>query len=156
MATLTERILSAFGGVTQGELSDLRRRAYEAGYTDGNDEPASGDLRSFGYRRQTTGNLRDFTKMNYDQIIDVVWTLFQSNPVAKRVLQIVTSHVLGSGIEAETEDNEPLQEKLDDFWRINKFDLNLEKYVFQLGLWGEQVFPVFIRESDGRVRLGYM
>jgi len=154
---LGERIISALGGITKSEKSEIARRAYEAGYGDGNDDPQSGDIApgGFGYRRATTGGLRDFTRIDHDRILGIVWTLYQSNPIAKRALKIITSYILGDGVKLQIEDDD-LTAIIEDFWRINQLDLRLEKFILQLSLWGEQIFPVFVRRSDGRVRLGYV
>lgn len=150
------RLLSTIGLTTQGTADTRAHRAYEAGHYDGGeDEPPSGDIATFGYRRVTTNTLRDFTKLSHDQLIDIVWTVYQSNPMAKRVLQIIRDFVLGRGVQVQTDDDS-LKEIVDDFWQRLGFDRLLKKMVLQKHLWGEQCFPAFVRESDGAVRLGYI
>jgi hypothetical protein len=153
------RILSAIRLTTESEAKQRAHRAFEMAHNDfsGNDDPASGDIAKggFGYRRVTTKGLRDFTKMTHDQIIDVVWTLFQSNPLAKRDLQIKRDFILGRGLSVQTDD-EDLQAVIDEFWKKLKFSKQLKKFVLQKHLWGEQIFPVFVRQTDGAVRLGYI
>ena len=76
-----ETIADALGLYTKAEVSQRANEAYTSGYYDANDEPPTSDLRTYGYRRQTTTGLRDFTRMSHDKIIEVVWTLYQSNQV---------------------------------------------------------------------------
>lgn len=151
---IKDRILNTLNLTTKQEAAARADRAYEAGYMDINDEPPSGTLRSYGYRRQTAKHLRDL-KTGYHKIIENVWLMYQSNPVAKRMLRIKVSHFLGGGIEYSTED-ETLQELLDEFRDRNNLNSQIRKFSLQLRLFGEQCYPTFVRKVDGRVNLGYI
>jgi hypothetical protein len=172
MTNLIQRTFEAIGLTTQDQLqAELTRaveavtaqtatektRAYEAGFYDGmngNDEPVSGTLASYGYSRVSTGK-RDFSNMSHDQLLNIAWILYQSNPLAKRYLEIVRDHILGRGVKHTTED-EQLREIFDIFWKRNKMSANLKDFVPQKRSFGEQCYPAFVRESDGRVTLGYI
>lgn len=155
MATLRERIISVFGGVTQAVANKRSKEAYSSGYDDGGeDEPASGTTKIYGYRK-LGGGQRDFTAVDYASALDVVWNVYQSNPIARRLLQIRRDYILGRGVQPRADD-EDLQEIIDAFWVGNKLDRRSKEFTFQLFLFGVQCFPVFVRESDGRVKLGYI
>lgn len=171
MATMTERIIEAFGGVSKHTLEALKAemttqaqamatRAYEAGMYDaagGNDEPPNGTLRSYGYRRATTATLRDFASMPPDKVLSTIWTQWQSSPIAKRVIKIKRGYVLGKGIEPHSED-EDLENVLQEFWTRNNFHQDgrrANEFTEQLFLFGEQLYPAFVRESDGAVLIAY-
>lgn len=156
MPTIGQRIIETLGGVTQSELSDVRRRAYEAGYTDrsGEDEPISGTTAKLGYRSLNTKALRDFYQVDHASILEIVWTLWQSSPIARRFMTIKRDHIVGRGIMVDTE-SEDLKTLIADFWKRNKLDLHLPEFVLQLFLLGEQCYPVFVRKADGRTLLGY-
>ena len=150
--SILDTIYRRLGLATRGEVS----RAYEAGFLDANDEPPSGDLASFGYtKRSTTQGLRDFSKMTNDKLIEVAWTLYQSNPLAKRYLEITRDHILGRGVQLQIED-ERLMEIVEDFWERNKLNERLEKFVIDQRLFGELILTAFVRQSDGRVTLGFI
>jgi hypothetical protein len=152
------RLLEVLNLIPADQAERQTARAFEAGYYDGlngNDEPPAGDLKSFGYRRSTSPGLRDFTKMTHEQLINIAWVLYQSNPLAKRYYEIIRDHILGRGVQFQIED-EALQELVDVFCERNEFHARLEKFTIQLFLFGEQCFPVFVRASDGRVTLGYI
>lgn len=163
MALTLTNFLNRLGLVTsdqlEARLTEAGARTYEAGYYDGlydgEDEPPSGDIVSYGYRRQTARGLRDFSQLTHDQILNTVWTLYQSNGIAKRGLSLKRDHVLGRGAKLQTED-EALQEILDDFWAGNKLAKRLKRFLIDYFLWGELCFPAFVRRTDGRVRLGYL
>lgn len=155
MTTIGQRLIEALGGATEEQLKALENRAYEAGFFDGNDDPPSGDLASLGYRRSTQGGLRDFTKMTPEEIHNTVWELWQSSPIAKRIMTLKRDHIIGVNTIPES-DSEDLTEIIDEFWEINKMEQRASEFTLQLFLWGEQIFPTFVREADGRVKIGYI
>jgi hypothetical protein len=152
---IRDRIVEWLGGVPKADASTARARAYEAGYEDGNDEPSSGDLRSFGYRRASSGAVREFGGLDYDKVLDTAWKVWLMSPLAKRALQIKRDYICGSGV-TPSSDDENLQTVLEDFWQINHLDERAPQYVLQRHLLGEQIFPAFVRATDGQVRLGYI
>lgn len=163
MPTLPERILGRMGAVTKAELDTQVSEAFQKGYQEaaadyagdgGEDEPISGTTTKYGYRKTARG-LRDFTQIDRERILEIVWTLFQSNPVADRAMEIKRDYILGRGITYQARD-EGLQKVLDDFWQINKMDRRLKEFTLQLFLFGVQMLTVFVRNQDGRVRLGYI
>lgn len=155
MPRLKNRIVEWFGGVPKAEYHAATSRAYEAGYEDGEDEPPSGDLRQFGYRRSSSGAIRDFGGLDYDRVLDTVWRVWLMSPLAKRALQIKRDYIIGGGVRP-TSDDEALQVVLDEFWDINKLDERASEFVQQRHLLGEQIFPAFVRRADGQVRIGYV
>jgi hypothetical protein len=153
--SIKDRLIEFVGGVTPAEASARATRMYEAGYEDGNDEPASGELRTYGYKRATSGSIRDFGGLDYDKVLDTVWRVWLMSPLAKRALEVRRDYIIGSGVQPTTDD-ESLQEILDEFWAINKMDERAGQFVLQRHHLGEQIFPVFVRETDGQVRIGYI
>lgn len=149
---LIERVIRALGGVTAGD----HRRAVEAAYQDGNDEPRTSAVQhGYGYRRASGSSVREFGGLDYDTVLDSAWKIFLMSPMAKRYLQIKRDYELGRGVRAQADDP-ALQATIDEFWRVNRLRERLKKYAFQLHLLGEQMFPVFVRHTDGRVKLGYI
>lgn len=160
MSAFTDRILETIGIVTKSELSKVRSRAYEAGFNDGEDEPILGDVLAgggskYGYRRLTTNHLRDFSNMTRSDILESVWSLWQSSPIAKRILTLKRDHIMGNGVVPTTEESD-LQEILDAFWKRNNMDKRSKEFALQLFLFGEQCHTEFVKESDGRIMQGYV
>lgn len=155
---LWQRTLEAVGLTTRRQAAQDTSRAYEAGMydgMDGNDEPTTGTLASYGYARKTAKGLRDFSRLSNDQILNIAWILYQSNPLADRYFEIVRDHILGRGVEPSVADDD-LRLIIEKFWMRNKLDKQLKKFTVQLRLFGEQCYPVFVRQSDGQVTLGYI
>lgn len=153
--SLIDRAIEILGGIPKGAHSKATRRAYEAGFDDGNDEPPSGDLKSFGYRRATAGSVRDFGGLDYETVQNTAWRVFLMSPVAKRYVQLKRDYELGRGVEPSSDDP-ALGEILETFWQVNKLDSRLKEFAAQWHLLGEQMYPVFVRATDGQVRLGYI
>jgi hypothetical protein len=164
MATIKEmgdKILESLGLVSAQKAAVQINRAYEAGTFDsmsGNDDPQSGTIAAggYGYSRGGQKGKRDFSKMSRDQIINTVWSLYQSNGIAERALEFRMTAILGRNTQPETND-EDLQEILDQFWKRNLAkDHNVKRFTIAHSLFGELILPVFVRQSDGRVILGYI
>jgi hypothetical protein len=144
------------GLVTRDELQHRMSEEYVEGYADGGeDEPVSGEIAKYGYRPSGAKIGRDFSRMSHDQILQVVWTLRQNNPAADRILKIKRDYILGRGTSFETADPD-LTNILRGFWDWNKLDTRLPMFVYQLHLFGDQCYPVFVRQADGRVTMGYI
>lgn len=152
--------LNYFGLTTQMQSDKRASHAYESGTFDslsGNDDPQSGTIAAggFGYMRQGQRGKRTIDK-THDEILNTVWSMYQSNGIAKRALDFYYSAILGRDTQPETPD-ENLQIILDQFWKRNlENNHNLKRFVIAHALFGELILPVFVREADGRVLLGYI
>lgn len=160
MASIGERIIESLGGVTVRSMQTAVSRAYESGFYDGmgNDDPASGDISegSFGYRKLSSRRgLREFSKVGPDKRLEVSWALWQSSPVAKRVLQLKRDYIVGRGVKPTAIDEE-LQTVLNNFHKNNHLRKRQRQFVMQMFGFGEQCFSVFVREADGAVAIGYV
>lgn len=123
-----------------------------------NDEPplqtATGRLISHGYRNIGSLMGRQSGK-SHEEMQETVWDQHQSLPIKIFVDNLRRNFVIGRGINWVAED-EKLQIVFDDFARVNDFQKRLKEFVKAQILWGEQVYPVFVRETDGQVKLGYI
>jgi hypothetical protein len=151
-----ESLITHLGGVTETRASERAGRAYEAGYNEGiEDEPVSGTLKRQGYKSILGNAIRNLGGLDHDKVLDTAWKLFLSNPVAGRSMRLKRDYILGSGVTPQADDDD-LQTILGEFWRVNKLDGRLKKFILQLHLLGSQCYPAFVRKSDGAVRLGYI
>ena len=159
MATIGERITAALGGVTQSQFKEAVRAAENAGYVngfnDGNDDPISGTTASFGYR-STAKKLRDFSEASAQELMATAWKLWQSSPVAKRILTLKRDHIAGRNVSPAVTGDDEAAELIEGFWSDNELDKRSGEFTLQLFALGEQCYSLFVRESDGRVRIGYI
>ena len=159
MADIVKMIANRIGLATREEIDAVAHASYAEGFNEarayddyhnnGNDEPSV----NTNYRRiGDTGSQLDVDR---GDLFEKIWRIYQLSPLAKQAFRLLIGFILGDGFAFSVED-EKLQKHLEAFWRVNKLDERLEQFVLQLFLFGEQVFPVFVRQSDGRVKLGYL
>lgn len=97
---------------------------------------------------------RDLSPFLHSRAQDICYFLFERNPMAKRMINMVAEYVISEGVKIKAEDKE-LQECLDDFQKLNDLENLYEDYCKELGLWGEQCLQAFVNQTNGRTRLGY-
>jgi hypothetical protein len=156
--TLGERILNAVGLESPRQID---ARIFEA-YADGRNESANDDpadaargLRSGGMGYKSVTAMARAGTISFWQNAEVAWALWQSNPICSRALELKRDYIVGDGVQVTSAD-ERLQAVIDSFWEHNAMDTRLGEFALQLFLFGAQCFPVFVRESDGLVTLGYI
>jgi len=115
------------------------------------------DSDDWQYRALTTNPNRDLNIFNQDRMIDIAYYLYKKNLTARRIIDITKDFVIGEGIQFSAEDDS-VQEVLDDFWNdpLNQWDLKQGNKVAELGIFGEQIYPTFVNNVDGHVRIGYI
>jgi len=109
------------------------------------------------YRAITSNENRDLNIVNQDRMIDISYYLYKQNLTAQRIINITRDFVIGTGIEYTAEDKN-VKEIFDDFWNdpINQWDLKQGNKVSELAIFGEQIYPVFVNNVNGKVRIGYI
>lgn len=151
-----QRLVEWLGAVPAAELATAVNRAYESGFYDGNDDPATATFKSGGqgYKRISDNYLREGS-IDFKAAIKTAWELWQKSPIAKRVLAMKRDHIIGHSA-MPSADNNKINNIVKAFWMDNKLDKRASQFTIQLFGFGEQCFPVFVRAADGRVRLGYI
>jgi len=75
---------------------------------------------------------------------------WRKNPMARRVITLITSYVVGAGLSASSE-YKPLAKFIREFWshRQNLLDLQLDDWSDELARSGELFLALFTNEYDG-------
>lgn len=109
------------------------------------------------WRRLTGDADRDLTPLKQDRMQAMAVFLWESNPLANRLAELVTAYILGEGVKLVCK-NEEGQRVLNKFWRdpINAMAVKMVERVRERELFGEQCYPVFVNEVNGHVRIGYL
>ncbi|MEP9372608.1 hypothetical protein [Mesorhizobium sp. KR1-2] len=147
MGLLNGALKLLFGGKSQTVMVEADG-AVEAAGVDVDAEP--------GWHRLSGGSSkRDLSPLSQTRMQELAAHVWESNRLANRLIELPVAFLLGEGVRLEVDDEEA-QGWLDDFWNdpINRLDLNMEKHVRELALFGEQCWPVFVNEVNGHVRLG--
>jgi hypothetical protein len=108
--------------------------------------------------RKLTGDAnRDLAPMTQARMQKLAAYLWESNPLANRIIELPVAFLLAEGVRLGCDD-EDSQQILDRFWRdpINRMAVKLPEKVRELALYGEQCYPAFVNEHSGAVRLGYL
>lgn len=161
MDRLRNRLVDLFGGITKEELkvfekeADQRVNAAIDFASSGDDEPTYYGYRGYGQA------LRDLLAGRHKMALEAAWEMYITNPLAKRLLELKRDFIVGEGITFQAEEDS-VQEVLESFWNdpVNRLDSWVFQMALELGLWGEQIYPVFVRTGedvgygDHRVRCG--
>lgn len=117
----------------------------------------SSQISMIGWRKLTGAPTRELPMMDQSRAIEVAYWLWKTNPMGKWIIEVITAFVAATGT-PYTCKNEDVKKILDDFWYdpVNRLDLHWENFVRELGIYGEQLWPSFISDNAGRVRLGYI
>jgi hypothetical protein len=138
--------------------SNGARLTESSAYYLGADDPDRKDNLENGFRRLTkVQNERDLMPLEQQRMIEIAIFLYDSNPLAKRIIDLVNSCVIGDGFSFNATHPKVL-DMLKRFWEdpVNAWPLKQRERFKMLSLCGEVLWPVAVRRTDGRVRMGYV
>jgi hypothetical protein len=118
----------------------------------------TGDAEDPAFRRITSpSTLRDLNPLMHDRMLQVCYFLKVTTPFGKRIVEIITSYVVGKGVRVDAQD-EAVQAVIKDFWNdpVNKMDATLREWCDELTTFGELGIPLTVNPVNGRVRIGYI
>lgn len=117
----------------------------------------SSQISMIGWRKLTGAPTRELPMMDQSRAIEVAYWLWKTNPMGKWIIEVITAFVVAKGT-PYTCKNDDVKKILDDFWfdPVNRMDIHWENFVRELGIYGEQLWPIFVSDNAGRVRLGYI
>jgi len=109
------------------------------------------------WRSLTTNQDRDLNLLTHRRMQDIAFYLYDSNPMAGRIIEIIEDFVIGDGFTYSAKDPD-VKEVLDDFWNDpdNNLDEEMNINVVELFLFGELCLPVWVNSADGAVKLQYI
>lgn len=152
-----ERLLRVIGAASAEQVKTARDSAWNAGYREGyedgnSDEPTDTNTGSWGYR-SFSASARNWAAAPFHTILETVRVVDASNPMGFRALQIKCDHIVGGGVQF-TSENDDLNEILKAFDIDNKLTTRTFDFAKSLFTDGVLLNSVFVRNSDGRVRIG--
>jgi hypothetical protein len=144
------RLLGVFAGNGSKPAPEEAKPLREAAGATVDDDDAD-------WRRLTGDGQRDLAPMTQDRMQRLAHYQWETNLLANRLIELPVAYLLAGGVRLAITD-EAAQEILDAHWHdgLNAWDLKLPKRARELGLFGEQCFPVFRDDNTGFVRLGYL
>ncbi len=142
----TERLVDiAFGSLIEARVAERLPAA------------ALGSAEDLGWRRLTGNPERELISTSQERMIELCYWLWETNPMAGWMIDLVVAFVLGEGLPYEAEDPD-VKQILDDFWNnpVNRMTIYFDKHVRELGIFGELLFPATTAGQTGRLYLGYI
>lgn len=112
------------------------------------------------YRRVAGGQrflTRDLHPIAQEKMLQIAWWLIESNPLAKRLIGLMTDLVIGEGVQPTAKD-EDLADILTRTWThpVNRLGERLRSLYTALRLNGELILPVARNPVSGIPVLGYL
>jgi len=107
------------------------------------------------WRPLTTTNVKYLTPMDQYKMHKICYYLYDKNGIGHRIIERYKDFVVGDGITYDIDDTE-VREVIDEHWSINDWDLYQYQMIAELSLYGEQIYPTFVNDISGRVKLGYL
>ena len=106
---------------------------------------------------QPTSPWRDLLPPMQWNMQRVAYYLYVTNPLARRIVELIKDFVVGEGVTIHANDRR-VQAVLDDFWDdpVNRMEVNLEAFVRECSIFGEQLWYTATNPISGKVRLGYI
>lgn len=117
---------------------------------------AAGDRdEDHGWRPISQVANRDLTPATQSRMREMAVYSWEQHRISNRLIELPIAFILGDGVTIECDDPDA-QAWLDAWWSdpITRMDLNIEKRMRELALFGEQVIIAFVRDVDGHVRHG--
>ncbi len=107
--------------------------------------------------RPLSGRRGDIPRPTHSRMQKIAHELWTMNLMGKRLIEVVTDHVIGEGVSWKSKDEDAL-EAVEAFWGdpVNRFDLQIEQLISELGIFGELLLPVAVSKFEGKVRVGYI
>jgi hypothetical protein len=153
------RILERLGFEPQSVSAKRAKEAYASGYEDGaQDEPPigfGGGVIGRGYRTARF-TVRDETSTSQEAAIERSYRQYASNPIAWAIANIGTDYVWGEDGPTLKCAVPEVKAVIDGHWGddVNDWPGKGAQRVRDFKLYGEWIQEAFVREGDGRVRLG--
>ncbi len=109
------------------------------------------------WRSLTTNQDRDLNQLTQRRMQDIAFYLYDSNPMAGRIIEIIEDFVIGDGFTFSAKDQD-VEDVLDSFWNDpdNNLDEEMNTNVVELFLFGELCLPVWVNSANGAVKLQYI
>ena len=117
---------------------------------------ATVDADDASWKRLTGRTDKDLDPLTHARANKLAQHLWQSNPLANRLIELPLAYLLGKGVNLKSDDADA-QKVLDRHWRdcINAWPIKLPKRIRELSLFGEQCWRAFVGDN-GFVRIGYL
>ncbi len=157
-------LITVLDKLTGGAVGDH----FRAAFTSFEDSEPPADRGKF---RRLTAAQRDLSPIQFDKAQRMAFFLWQRNPMARRLIQILKDFCVGDDLMVKVKimhrlEDEPdvdtdrmeAQQLWDDFWKdpVNRLNEEFADMIQDWFLNGELILPVTVNKMNGQVRIGYI
>ena len=105
--------------------------------------------------RSLSSSSRDISPLTQDRVLQLAGYLYETNPLARRIAELTKDFVVGDGFTVSSPVPE-IHAVLTKMWNDPITDMHSTQHLkaLELGMYGEQIWPVFVNVITGHVRLG--
>lgn len=108
-----------------------------------------------GWRQITGRDVKTLDPLEQTKMQKIAYYLYDKNGIGHRMLERYKDFVVGDGLTYSCTDSD-VKQILDEHWEMNQWEMKQYQKVMELGLYGEQFYPVFVNDQSGAVKLGYI
>lgn len=118
-------------------------------------DPDDDQFRRLTGRTKTV--VRDLAPLTQDKVLEIAWYLWESNGLARRLIELETDLIVGEGITIETDD-ERIADAIAQTWQhpSNRVAERLRPFYHFLSLTGELILPCAVNPITGRPVFGFI
>lgn len=100
---------------------------------------------------------RDLSPISQDRMIEICWNLLETNPFAKRLIELMTDLIVGEGVKATAKDPKT-KEILDRTWDhpVNRLGSRTRELYKAFSVTGELCLPTARNPITGIPQIGYI
>jgi len=110
-----------------------------------------------GFRRLSTVASEKLNPLDSDKLNRMCWYLYRTNPLARRMVQIIRDFCRGMSPECGEGVDPKVKDVVEDFWNdpYNRMAVFIGDIVERRALEGETLLPVRVNPQDGKVFLDF-
>jgi len=150
MGRIKKKTLKPYSNNDTIKLKSGRKKSVQESY------PGVGtSTQDYGWTNLTKDLARDLDPVIQDRMQDIAFFLYESNPLAHRIIEMTKDFVIGDGFSFKAK-NPEVQKVLEAHWNdpVNNWGIKQDDKIRELSIFGEQFYPVFVNPYSGHVRLG--
>jgi hypothetical protein len=108
------------------------------------------------WRPLSTTPIKDFNPIEQAKMFKIAYFLYDKNGIGHAYIEMLKDFVIGDGVTWSCEDKD-VASIIEAHWEspINQWEYKQDQKAKEIGLYGEQYYPVFVNEANGEVNLGY-
>jgi hypothetical protein len=151
---IKSRLLNVIAG---SEIEKIVGEKFEAKLKEASISKLERERQDRDWRPLTAAPVKAFNPIEQSKMFKIAYYLYDKNGIGHAYVEMLKDFVIGDGITWSCDD-EKVSEVIETHWEspINLWEYKQDQKVKEIGLYGEQYYPVFVNDQTGEVNLGYI